>query len=103
MVALNWHTNLVTYEIEASNGYIHTIDNVLLLPPLLTIHLKHFPLRFGLANLALKRTGLDAVVNTLNGVTVFVPTNSAFLKLGLKTLHYLFSDAGIPALTSVSW
>jgi uncharacterized surface protein with fasciclin (FAS1) repeats len=100
-VGLNWHSHVVVEEIEASNGFIHVVDRVLMQPPNIVTALKHFPIHYGFFSLALEKTGLHRVFVSLTASTVFVPTNSAFLGLGLRTLRYLFSAEGLPYLTLV--
>ena len=101
MVTLNWHAPIESGEIEASNGFIHTVSSVIPLPDNLVATIEHFPAHFKLLEMALRRTGMDAVLHELHAVTMFAPTNVAFMKLGVSMLKYLFSDSGIPALTNV--
>lgn len=73
-------SHVVSPNIEYDNGIIHTIDAVLL-PPVgpadtaLDLGLTYF---YG----ALEATDLTADVATANGITVFVPTNQAFIDVG---------------------
>lgn len=100
-ISLNWHAKIETLSIKASNGWIHLINAVLKPPFTLPSHLKYFPFRFSILSAALRRTGVSLILNEINGVTVFAPTNSAFIKLGWSKLRHLFSDDGVSELASV--
>ncbi len=101
-ISLNWHAKIESVSIKASNGWIHLIDKILEPPSSLPSHLKYFPLKYSILLAALRRTGVSLILNEINGVTVFAPTNSAFVKLGWKKLRHLFSQDGVSELTAVS-
>ena len=89
---------VVSYDIEASNGIIHVIDAVLL-PPDLT------PSEMTIAEIASSNEDFETLVaaataanlvGTLNdpeaSLTVFAPTDAAFEALGESTLNYLLNN-----------
>mmetsp|Transcript_2706 Transcript_2706/g.3537 ORF Transcript_2706/g.3537 Transcript_2706/m.3537 type:complete len:668 (+) Transcript_2706:67-2070(+) len=83
---LNDQVNIVTYDILASNGIIHVIDTVLLIPepqPTIVGIAQSLPDQFSTLVRALEITELDGVLNAAgnddaNKFTVFAPTNDAF-------------------------
>jgi uncharacterized surface protein with fasciclin (FAS1) repeats len=82
-----------TANVNASNGVIHIIDNVLL-PPHLENSKTIVDLAVGTPDLSTLVTALKAgdLVKTLSGpgpFTVFAPTNEAFAKLPQATLKHL--------------
>jgi transforming growth factor-beta-induced protein len=100
-ISLNWHVKVESLSIQASNGWIHLVDSILKPPSTLPSHLKYFPFKFSMLSIALRKTGVALILNEINGVTFFAPTNSAFLKLGWLKLRHLFSDDGVSELASV--
>ena len=89
---------VVSYDIEASNGIIHVIDAVLL-PPDLT------PSEMTIAEIASSNEDFETLVaaataanlvGTLNdpeaSLTLFAPTDAAFEALGESTLNYLLNN-----------
>lgn len=73
-------SNVVTADISATNGYIHTIDAVLSIP---TKSASQVLSSLGLTTLvsALDLAQLTAAVNSLPSLTLFAPTNAAFPSL----------------------
>jgi uncharacterized surface protein with fasciclin (FAS1) repeats len=109
-VFLNDTVQVVTTDIEASNGVIHVIDGVLLPPSMSEATMEEeLPAIAEIAaadeNFSTLVTALDAanLVETLNGegsFTVFAPTNDAFNALPDGTIEALLADpAG--ALTNI--
>ncbi|MEL7163586.1 MAG: fasciclin domain-containing protein, partial [Bacteroidota bacterium] len=80
-LALNRDINVTTFDVEAVNGVIHIIDNVLLPPSILDR--ARIDGRFGTLITALERTGLDATVSGEGDFTVFAPTDDAFQASGI--------------------
>jgi surface protein len=81
-VSLNGISNVVTADIVASNGVIHTVDAILDLPTVMTFAVAD-PI-FDSLQAALTAEGQPDFVNTLSGAgpfTVFAPTNDAFQTL----------------------
>ncbi|MBC6605221.1 fasciclin domain-containing protein [Hymenobacter sp. BT188] len=108
-VFINGGTRVVTADIDASNGTIHAIDNVLL-PPSQTIaaivqsSATASPAQFTLLLQALSRPAAQALLtaaaaNTSN-ITVFAPTDAAF-RAALTALN-LQNVSQIPDATLVS-
>ncbi|MGM0504817.1 MAG: fasciclin domain-containing protein [Bacteroidota bacterium] len=99
-VSLNTTTNVTSADIEASNGVIHVIDEVLLPPTVVDIAINNPS--FSILVDAVVKAGL---VETLNGegpFTVFAPTNDAFqalfTELGISGIDDLTADDLVPIL-----
>ena len=95
-VRLNESVNVVTTDIEASNGVIHVIDGVLL-PPAAEPTASIAEIAAGDPNFSTLVAALDAagLVETLAGegsFTVFAPTNDAFAALPAGTVEGLLED-----------
>ena len=95
-VKLNDSVNVVTTDIEASNGVIHVIDGVLL-PPAAEPTASIAEIAAGDPNFSTLVAALDAagLVDTLAGegqFTVFAPTNDAFAALPDGTVDALLVD-----------
>merc|ERR1712111_317144 len=73
-------STIASADIEYDGGVIHTIESVLL-PP---VGPNASALDLGLTYLygALQQTDLTTDVATANGITVFIPTNQAFINVG---------------------
>jgi len=80
-VSINDNVMVTETDIEAVNGVIHVIDNVLLPPSILDR--ARLDGRFTTLVTALERTGLDAAVNAAGDFTVFAPTDDAFTDAGI--------------------
>ncbi|KAI8848915.1 FAS1 domain-containing protein [Chytridium lagenaria] len=94
-IFLNHMAKVIKADIKASNGYVHSLDRILVPPPHIGKILFSRPQDFSVLLLALKRAGLVDDVVSASGVAVFAPVNKAFRKLGFRRLRYLFSDAGV--------
>ena len=94
-------SQVVDYDIEASNGVIHVIDSVLL-PPDLT------PSTMTIAEIAQADGNFDTLVAALTAanlvgavndpdasLTVFAPTDAAFEELGEAAVNYLLNNLEI--------
>ncbi len=89
--------NVVTPDIQASNGVIHAIDTVLM-PPSLGPDIVQTAVAAGQFTTLVKllqATGLDSVLAGPGPFTVFAPTDAAFAKLPPSTLAALGAN---PAL-----
>jgi transforming growth factor-beta-induced protein len=75
-VKLNKTTNVIAADIDASNGVLHVIDEVLLPPTVVDIAL----MEDGLTTLvsAVVKAGLVETLDDAKNVTVFAPVNKAF-------------------------
>lgn len=80
-VSINGNVNVVETNVEAVNGVIHILDNVLLPPSILDR--ARLDGRFTTLISALERTGLDAVVAGAGAFTVFAPTDAAFTEANI--------------------
>eukprot|EP00160_Parvularia_atlantis_P018419 Unigene680_Nuclearia_a/m.2133 Unigene680_Nuclearia_a/g.2133 ORF Unigene680_Nuclearia_a/g.2133 Unigene680_Nuclearia_a/m.2133 type:complete len:311 (+) Unigene680_Nuclearia_a:114-1046(+) len=71
-------------DIDCSNGIIHIVDLVLLIPPVPSV----IATEAGLSELvaALSAAGLVEAVNSLPSITIFAPTNEAFQAVGWRSL-----------------
>lgn len=98
-VQLNDAVNVVTTDIEASNGVIHVIDSVLLPPadeataPAQSIaEIAAGDPNFSTLVAALEAAGLTEVLAAEGEYTVFAPTNDAFAALPEGTVEALLAD-----------
>ncbi|KAK9768289.1 hypothetical protein K7432_001202 [Basidiobolus ranarum] len=89
---LNYGTKVSEANIEARNGIVHIIKQVLELPKSIPKQLEEFS-QFSIFLKALKKSGLEKEFKE-PGLTVFVPSNFAFKSLGRTALDYLFSSNG---------
>ncbi|KAJ3275568.1 hypothetical protein HDV01_007571 [Terramyces sp. JEL0728] len=100
LITLNYHSIVHESDIVASNGVIHTVEQIVLPPASLFFVAVHLPLKYAGFILALKYTGLDDIVRSQPSLTVFAPTNRALQQLGWAKLRFLFSPAGKHILTT---
>ncbi|MEM6769697.1 MAG: fasciclin domain-containing protein, partial [Bacteroidota bacterium] len=100
------NANVIVADVDAVNGVIHAIDQVLLPPTLTSTAVADG--RFTTLVAALQRTGLDDVLNGNGNFTVFAPTDAAFAEANIDLdnvtdedlsalLLYHVVGAGIPA------
>lgn len=91
-------SEVISTDINASNGVIHVIDTVLLPPEIVETHGSVVDLavadgRFTTLVAALQATGLDTVLADHAGIfTVFAPTDAAFAALGEGVVDSLLGD-----------
>lgn len=91
-VLLNGSVQLVTTDIEASNGIVHVIDAVLLPPEGPTQSIAEIVADsedFETLEVALNATGLTSTLAADGSFTVFAPTDDAFAKLSPFVLNLL--------------
>ncbi|ORX83646.1 beta-Ig-H3/fasciclin [Basidiobolus meristosporus CBS 931.73] len=93
-IYLNGEVLLQDTDIEADNGIVHAVDEILFPPASSSEILFKRPYQFSTLSSALQITNLERLLDAEDGVTVFAPTNTAFRKLGCRALQYLFSDLG---------
>ena len=91
---LNGTTNVIQTDIQASNGIIHVIDQVLI-PPQTAVEIAissapEFTILVGIV----VELGLAQVLNSYNNLTIFAPTNAAFNALGITNLTDLIAAVG---------
>ena len=91
--------NVVTTDIEASNGVIHVIDAVILPPSSNIVETAVADGRFTTLVAAVQAAGLAEALSGEGPLTVFAPTDEAFAKLPAGTVESLLAD--IPALTNI--
>ncbi|XP_076065492.1 transforming growth factor-beta-induced protein ig-h3-like [Oratosquilla oratoria] len=93
--------NIVQEDIEASNGLLHAVDKVLLVPSgdIITVLSQDPEQRFSTFLTVVQVTDLADVIKQEGPLTVFVPTNKAFTKFAAghikKLLHHTRSLARI--------
>ncbi|RDA91052.1 hypothetical protein CP533_6119, partial [Ophiocordyceps camponoti-saundersi (nom. inval.)] len=94
-VELNFYSKVVAINIEASNGIIHAVNHILIPPFMVGRILSLFPSQFSTLLLAYEKTDFVDYVHhlTLNGSTVFAPSNNAFGRLGPKANAFLFNTS----------
>ena len=100
-VKLNNRATVTTPNIDADNGVVHVIDNVLTVPSIVDAALANANFSILVEALTDSRLASADFVNTLNGdgpFTVFAPTNAAFQNL-LDSNDDWNSLADIPAAT----
>lgn len=95
------YAKVIETDISASNGVIHAIQSVLLPPPDIFPGLLLFPTKFSTLTSAVQQVDVDRWLKKARAVTVFVPTNEAWKRLGCETLFYLFGPHGTDALKKV--
>ena len=96
--AVTGGANVVTADVEASNGVIHVIDRVLLPPTVATLATYG-----GLTTLAgaVTSAGLADDLSAAGPFTVFAPTDAAFAKLPAGTVESLLEPANKDKLTAI--
>ncbi|CAG8637635.1 5676_t:CDS:2, partial [Paraglomus brasilianum] len=97
---INW-SKIKIYHLAAGNGYAYGIDHVLIPPPDIMTELFIIPTFFSTLTSALQKVGLAETLETSKAITVFIPSNRAWAKLGFRNLAYLFSPHGKDALTTI--
>lgn len=97
--------NIVLVDQQARNGVIHGIDQVLLPPTQNIMDLVDSNADFSVLKTAIDAAELRTALATTNNLTVFAPTNQAFLnlleELGYESLDQLVGDIGLNGLISV--
>ncbi|KAJ3371490.1 hypothetical protein HDU91_005132 [Kappamyces sp. JEL0680] len=92
--AFNGHIRISEPDLAASNGVLHLLTHFVHPPPsiraMATLGAKHYAAFL----LALRRAGLDTLLANQFQLTAYAPTNSAWKKVPLRTLLYLFSPLG---------
>ncbi|KZF20894.1 FAS1 domain-containing protein [Xylona heveae TC161] len=102
-LTVNFYSRVVAVDIFGTNGVIHGIDSILLLPPKAAEIINFLPGEFSTLELGLVKTGLLEKINTTEheGGTLFAPSNWAFKKLGPKINAFLFSQYGLKYLKAL--
>jgi len=95
--------DVIVADVNASNGVIHAIDEVLL-PPSATNNIVELGAADPVFSTLVDLVTSAGLVETLSGdgpFTLFAPTNDAFAKLPTETLDFLTDPANIDALADV--
>jgi len=99
-VSINSSANVTTADLEATNGVIHVIDQVILPPTVVDIAIQN-P-NFSILVEAVVKAGLVDALSGAGPFTVFAPTNdafeAAFAALGISGLDDLTAEALTPIL-----
>lgn len=97
------NSNVIAADVEAVNGVIHGIDNVLIpsyvaqaLGTISEVYL--FNNDFSILSAAIRKAGLLETVSTAQDITVFAPNDDAFMKAGITSLDGLDAEALTPIL-----
>jgi len=98
-VTLNGSSAVISADIEASNGYIHAIDEVILPPSVVDIALSN-P-NFSLLVEALVKADLVDALSEEGPFTVFAPTNAAFEALFTQLSVDGIGDISVETLTPI--
>lgn len=91
--------NVVTADIEASNGVIHVVDTVMM--PKNIVQVASSSDDFSTLVTAVQAADLVDVLSGMDAFTVFAPTNAAFAKLDSATLTSLLKPENKSQLQSV--
>lgn len=97
------NANVIAPDVEAVNGVIHGIDNVLI-PSYVAQALGTvsetflFNPDYSILTAAIKKAGLLETVSTAQNITVFAPNNDAFAAANITSLDGLDADALAPIL-----
>jgi uncharacterized surface protein with fasciclin (FAS1) repeats len=83
--------NIIATDIEASNGVIHVIDNVILPPPTL-LEIAAGNTNFITLTAAVRAAGLTNLLSGDRALTVFAPTDAAFARLPAGTVEGLLAN-----------
>ncbi|KAK9765109.1 hypothetical protein K7432_006810 [Basidiobolus ranarum] len=95
------HGKVIAKDIQASNGIIHAVDQILLPPFPIFTELNMVPTIFSTFTSAIHLTNMGDDIRNAKGVTLFAPINKAWEKLGYQKLAYLFSPKGQSVLRSI--
>lgn len=100
---VNFYNEFRTLDVFTMNGVIHRVDSILLPPPDILELIGLLPTEFSTSENALCRTGLDKEISKLrdHGMTVLVPSNRDWQKLGFEMNAFLFSKFGKPYLRAL--
>lgn len=100
-VSINENVSVTTADVDASNGVIHVVDQVILPPTVVNIALANE--NFTTLVQAVLKAGLVDALSAEGPFTVFAPTNAAFdalfTQLGVNGLEDLTAEQLIPILT----
>ena len=100
-VTINNSAMVTTADIEATNGVIHVLDNVILPPTVVDIAIQNPT--FSILVEAVVKAGLVEALSGAGPFTVFAPTNAAFeaafTALGISGIEDLTAEALVPILT----
>jgi transforming growth factor-beta-induced protein len=92
-VMLNANATVQTADIDASNGVIHIIDD--LVTPRNVVELAQNDNRFDSLVVAVLQAGLAGTLSSTNSITVFAPTNQAFV-------DYIGNTTGVNSIADIS-
>ncbi|KAI9814721.1 MAG: hypothetical protein M1826_002167, partial [Phylliscum demangeonii] len=99
-LTLNTRARVVAINIFGTNGVIHAVDEVIMLPKNVLDTLALYPSTFSTLQLALIKTGLFNGT-AVSGQTGFAPSNYAWGKLGRHINAFLFSERGTKYLKAL--
>jgi uncharacterized surface protein with fasciclin (FAS1) repeats len=91
---MNMYARVHHEELNAKNGMILIIDNVLCPPLEASEMMGSMPFAYSTMLVAAEKTDLLKTMQEEKGVTVFAPVNYAWKHLGMQNLIYLFSPHG---------
>merc|ERR1712190_235445 len=97
------NANVTTANVEASNGVVHIIDEVMIPPSFTAPTIPQLAAAANLTTLvaAVTAAKLGATLSGAGPFTVFAPTNEAFAALPAGVLTALLKPANIQDLTAV--
>lgn len=102
-LTVNFYARIVAVDIFGTNGVIHGVDHVIMLPVQASKLVSLLPSEFSTFELALEKTELwqGFAGQHHNGATLFAPSNWAFTKLGHRLNMFLFSAHGKKYLKAI--
>lgn len=77
----NVRAQVVLADVVCSNGVVHVIDEVIMLPPVISKSILHSGLHT--LSSAIHKAGLGNLVDTTPGITIFAPSDTAFRLAGI--------------------
>ncbi|KAJ3359858.1 hypothetical protein GGF31_003626 [Allomyces arbusculus] len=100
-VLLNMYSRIIDSDMEAANGVVHAVSEVLM-PPSNALEIATLlPAEFSIHALALHVTGMAKRVATSDAISALVPSNTAWEKVGYLKLMKLFHPCRRHALKKV--
>jgi len=98
---LNWFTKIEEFDWETENGVIHAVDWVMIPPFDVCEKIFQVPFICSTFTSAVEKVCLDQEIANDKGLTVFVPTNEAWMGLNFTDLEYLFCPTGREDLKNI--
>jgi uncharacterized surface protein with fasciclin (FAS1) repeats len=101
---INYFTKVVGGNVQATNGFVHGVNHILIPPPFVGRELTLLPSYFSTLLLAYEKTDFTNFIHNVPqiGATLFAPSNNAWAKLGPRANAFLFnSERGLKYLEAL--